>query len=233
MPTQEMKHLGVQFAAPTHRPWFRYLDPQPGAETPPADGAPTPEPPTPVIPVAERTPEEQAAYWHAETKKQQKVRDKYSKLGTPDDIRAQLAELAELKKGPRTDQQKADDDARNALAQNAARDARLAIAPYAVSMAVIAATRTADEDLAAATSRVESQMQFVDISKFLNDDGEIDPEVVQTYAASLGSSAPQTPPPSDPLAQLMRQQQAPSNGHAGTMAEAEQKAYDRLKPQQS
>lgn len=231
MPTNKMKHLGVQFPSPTHRPWFRYLEAEPGAETPPAEGESEGEPP--FVPVNERTPEERAAYWHEESKKQQKVRDAYGKLGSVDDVKAKLAELEELKRGPRTDQQKADDDARTAAERNGAAKATLNLAPYAVTMAVVALTRAADEDIAAATERVSKQMQFIDISKFLNDDGEIDPEFVQTYADSLGSSAPQTPPPSDPLAQMMRQQRPPANGHAGTMNDAYQKAYEQVKKTRS
>lgn len=108
MPTHnKVVTLGALFPPAYHRPHLRYLDGDQGGAPAGADndgGTPPADPP--FVPVKDRPVEEQLAYWRNESKKQQKEREKYAQYGTPDEIKTQLAELADLKRGPRTDDEK-------------------------------------------------------------------------------------------------------------------------------
>ena len=71
MPTTQ-KHYGPLFAPAWHRPWLRYVDPGDGANgTPKDDDLGFPKD----TPVDDMTPEQKVAYWHNQSKVQQRARE--------------------------------------------------------------------------------------------------------------------------------------------------------------
>lgn len=242
--------LGPQFAPYWHRPQFRYLDPVPGAEagTPPAPGAPVPTPPPATddlgfpkdTPVDQMTPDQKAAYWHNQSKVQQKAREEaeksanaYKKFGSVDELQsaADAAEAARV--AALDDNQKAIEAAKAAAKAEAIAEHGSKHLGTAVKGMLIALTKGASETFEAATSRVEGAIEFADLTKFVGENGELDAAKVQTFATSIGSTdSGGTPPESFQLFDAMQRQNVPAPGSTGSVEAMEKATYDRLTSKQ-
>jgi len=180
-------------------------------------------------------PEERERYWRYESKKQQhqadslrRENDEWAKLGKRDDIKATLDQQEQHRRENLNDGQKAVEDARTegrTAGETAARDKYLA---PAVEGQVVAITRGTGETVEDATERVRGALAFVDVAKFLNDNGELDADKIQTFAQSIapkdGNGNDQV---GDPLYQSLGREALPQKGAAGSVAASRQAAYER------
>lgn len=235
--------LGALTAPAWHRPWFRYVDPVDGA------GAGTPKPGDDGgdlgfpkdTPTDQMTPEQKAAYWHHQSKVQQKKfedADKklgaYSKFGTVDELQAAADAAEQARRDGLDDNQRALEQARADAKAEGAREAGAKLLSAALTGMLIAHTKGAQESFEDASKRVAGAIEFADLTKFVGADGELDAEKVQTFAKSIGSAdSDSTPAPSGlTLAAVMQGQTLPPSGSTGSVAQMEQAAYDRLKSKQ-
>lgn len=223
---------------------FNGTDPAPagggtGTVTPPATPpAPTPDPApaaTPPAndpgfpantPLAEMTAEQQAAYWRNESKKHQKTAESFTKSGlTPDEVQAVAAQRERDRQAAMSD---ADRAAETARAEGRAQ-AETSHLTSAVEAQVAAMTMRPGEDFAAATARVKGALEFVDVRRFVDENGVLDANKIQTFAGSLGTSAPaEAPQPGgDPLTRVLMGHQPPAPS-AGSVTSYEDATYKRL-----
>lgn len=131
----------------------------------------------PATPLAEMTVEQREAYWKHQAKqhetKWKKVRD--SNL-TPDQVIEMQQQLDDLNRERMTDHQKAVEDAKKtAAAETAAR-----YAPRLARAAVEAALARAG----VAGDRIDSEVEWMDLSKFLTPKGDVDADKVSQFAES-------------------------------------------------
>lgn len=159
-------------------------DPKPDPKPDPApDPKPKPDPEPPAkgfpenTPVAEMRPAEQAAYWQHQAKKHED-RNK-TLLGITggkygDDLKADLDQLAELKKQSMTDAEKAVEDAKAAT--------RAELGPVRVRDAFELLLGDLDEQ------EMNDQLDLLDMSKFLTDSGNVDTAKVRTFAQKIAPS---------------------------------------------
>ncbi len=110
--------LGPQFAPAWHRPWFRYIDPVPGAEAgPPAPAAPPAAPAAPAEPPAQADPAEPPADptdWKVEARKwEQRAKENHEKAEKFDQV--EQSKLTEIER-----EQKRAEAAEKLAATNAA-----------------------------------------------------------------------------------------------------------------
>lgn len=187
----------------------------------------------PATPVDDMTDSEKAAYWRNEAKKQQKRAEKFEKLGDPDKIRADLdaAEQAaeDARRAAQTDHERAIEDARNegraaGIAEGSSKWLKDAVQSHIALLAQ--APGEAPDDTRA---RVNGVLQYIDPTQFVGDDGALDADKLTNFATSLGTGAPATTKPEgDPLLGILRRQTAPEPGSGGSVAAAEQAAYERI-----
>ncbi len=229
--------LGPQFAPYWHRPQFRYIEAVPGAEagavTDPEGGDDLGFPKD--TPVKDMSPEQRAAYWHNQTKVQQKkfedaekVNTAYSKFGTVEELQtaADAAEAARV--SALGDNERALEDARDAGRSEGA-STHLG---SAVKGMLIALTKGADETFEAASTRVDGAIEFADLTKFVGADGTLDAAKVQTFAQSIGSAGGNDPGSQQSWGeQYQRAHEGripPAPGATGSVAAAQQAARERL-----
>lgn len=229
--------FGPQFAPAWHRPWFRYFAPVEGE----GGGTGSEDLGFPKdTPVKEMTPEQQAAYWHNQSKVQQKkfedaekVTKAYEKFGTVDDLQAAADDAEQARLAALDDNQKAIETARTAGKAEGVQEAGGKYLAVAVKGMLIAHTKGAQETFEDASARVAGAIEFADLSKFVGDNGELDAEKVQTFAKSIGSADSNgNESQSFPLFDSMQRQTLPAPGSTGSVAAMEQQIYDRLKPKQ-
>ncbi|RBO73528.1 hypothetical protein [Microbacterium sp. H6] len=238
--------LGPQFAPSWHRPWFRYIDPVPGAEgasTPPAPGAPVPAaPPAPEdlgfpkdTPLEQMTPEQVAAYWKNQSKVQQRIAEDekkktraYEAFGSVEDLQnaanaAEQSRQAALSEADRTLEQAKAAARAEGIAEGGARHLAPAITGW-----LVAHVKGAEESLEDATARVAGAIEFADLTKFVGENGDLDAAKVQTFAKSIGSADSGAAPESYPLFEAMQRQSTPAPGGTGSVAAIEAAAYKQM-----
>lgn len=232
MPTNKPT-LGSLPAPAWHRPWFRYVDTVDGAGgTPKGDDLGFPKD----TPVESMTADEKAAYWHNQTKVQQKAREAaekasqgYAKFGTVEDLQKAADDAEAARVAALDDNQKAVEAARAAGKAEAAAEHANKHLGSAVTGMLIALTKSATESFDDATARVAGAIEFADLNKFIGDNGDLDAAKVQTFAKSIGSTdSGGTGQGSFPLYESMQRQSLPAPGSSGSVDQYEQKTYDRL-----
>lgn len=160
--------------------------------------------------VADMKPEEQAAYWRAEAKKQQKKNEGVD----IEKLQADAAELAKLRTQNSTEAEKAVEDARregeNIGAERYLKDA--------VMGRFQALTGKTDDE-------AEIIFAHVDPKSFTDDKGSVDPEKVKTFASTIGATTTTT----DPVAAALAKQRSAGGGSGGSsIAEGREKVRDSM-----
>lgn len=228
--------LGAQFAPTFHRPFLRYLDGDAGAAggTPPAPAPPAPTEKSDAdflaefgfpqkTAVADMTVEQREKYWHNQSKTQQKDADAFKKLGkTPAEIQQILAdaEAARVAALSETEQKI------EAAKREGAATASLKFLAPAIEGQVVALTRGANETLDDATKRVKGALKFIDETKFLDGNGDLDAAEIQTFAQSLVPTAGNgSTSGGDPLLNALQRQQPTPPGSGGSVKAMEDAAY--------
>lgn len=158
--------------------------PDPTPPTPTPTPAPTPAPDKGYpenTPVADMKPEEQAAYWRAQSRKHE---DRYKSwsdtLGgkTADQIKTELDELGTLRTAQLTDAEKAVEQAK----KDARAEAAAEFAPKLASVALNAAlAHVKDEDR-------QALLEPLDLSKFISTNGDVDTAKVAAFASKVAPS---------------------------------------------
>jgi len=157
-------------------------DPPP--QDPPADDKGFPAD----TPIAQMTPEQQTAYWRFQAKKHEKTAKSRADY---DDLKKAKDELEELKRQGLTDQEKALEEARAQARTEAESAATVKYAGRVVGAELKAAL--AEKKVPAAQAK--SLVEFLDHTKFLTPDGEVDTDKVTAYAdgvATTGTNWPDT-----------------------------------------
>lgn len=149
--------------------------PAPPAAQPPAPETPPAQPPAPATgypentPVAEMKPEEQAAYWKAQSRKHEGRATSAS------------AELEKLRNAGLSEQEQAIEKARNEGRTEAAKEAAVEVAKAKLEAAGVPADKVGD----------------LNLSSVLDDDGKIDPVKVAELAARHKAAPAPTPGSAD------------------------------------
>ena len=183
-------------------------------------------------------PEQRESYWRYESKKQQHRADaairengEWEKLGKRDDLKTLIDSQEDARRKNLDDNQRAVEDARNEGRTAAQAEAQAKFLAPAIEGQVLGLTRTPGESVEHATARVKGALEFVDVTKFLNDDGNLDAEKVQTFAQSIApKDGNDSDNNSDLLFQSLSREQLPAPGAAGSVAQYEQQVFDRLNP---
>lgn len=118
-------------------------------------------------PVAEMTAEQQVAYWRHQARKHEKRSKERSDY---DEVKA---ELDQLKQAQMTESERAIEDARKEGEQTAAQKYTAKIAKATLHGALATLGFQADE--------IEDKLSYVDLTKFVTDNGEVDSDTVQRY----------------------------------------------------
>lgn len=230
------KHYGPLFAPAWHRPWLRFVDPVDGdnAGTPKDDDLGFPKD----TPVADMTPEQEAAYWKNQSKVQQSAREAaernakaYEKFGSVEDLQsaADAAEQARLDALGETE--RALETARTEAHAKGVQEGAGKHLAAAITGMLIAHVKGAQESFEDASKRVSGAIEFADLNKFVGDDGALDAAKVQTFAQSIGSTdGGGNGTGGYDLLGSMQRQVAPAPGSTGSVAQMEQAIYDRLNP---
>lgn len=124
----------------------------------------------PFVPVAERSIEDQAAYWRNEAKKQTKINRERQDY---DELKAKADRLAALEQERLTDHEKALAQARD----EAAREARIESLPALISAELRA--RHVPAEVA------QAQIELLDLTKFVTDTGELHAERLDAVAKPI------------------------------------------------
>ena len=231
--------LGPQFAPAWHRPWFRYIEPVPGAEagnkTPNSEDLGFPKD----TPVDDMTDAQQAAYWKNQSKTQQRAREDaekgkkaYEKFGTVDELQSAVDAAEQARVAALDDNQKAIETARaEGKAEGAAESGGKHLAAAVTGM-LIAHTKGAQESFEDASKRVSGAIEFADLTKFIGENGELDADKVQTFAQSIGSAGGDTGTSSADWGARHERDHAnrmpPAPGATGSVASMEQAAYEAM-----
>ena len=136
-------------------------------------------------PVAEMEPDEQVAYWKHQARKHEGRNNGWQQVAgdrSADQLKADLEELAEIRKSKLTPSEKQIEEAKEA----ARAEARAEFAPQLAKMAFVTALSHVKEE-----DRNEL-IEDLNLSKFVNDKGEVDMEAVAKTAARI---APDTGTP--------------------------------------
>lgn len=154
--------------------------------------------------VADMKPEEQAAYWRAESKKQQKKADEKSDY---DKLKADSEELARVKAKNATDEEKAIEEARregeNIGAERYLKDA--------VKGRFQALTGKTDEE-------VETVFAHVDPKSFVDEKGDIVAGKLKTFAEGFGKKD-EGGKHKDPVAEALERQRQAASGSGSSISE--------------
>lgn len=235
---KQIRVLGSQFAPYWHRPQFRYFAPVEGAEgatitDPPADedlGFPKD------TPVDQMTPDQKAAYWHNQTKVQQRAREDaekkaraYEKFGKPEDLQAAADAAEQARLDALGDNDRAIEEAKATARAEALAESKNQNLDIAVKGMLIALTKGATESFEDATSRVEGAIEFADLTKFVGENGTLDAAKVQTFAKSIGSTdSGGSAGEGFGLFNAMQSQSLPTPGATGSVAAIEEAAYKQM-----
>jgi ribosomal protein S30 len=139
-------------------------------------------------PVSEMNADQRAAYFQDKATKEEKRRKGYSKaLGgkTPEQIQADLNELAELKKGSQTPAQQAIEDAANKARAEERTKAGQRIAKVAFEGALSHLEKKDRDEV----------IGGLNLANYIDDDGEVDTDKVRNYAARIAPVDKTTHPP--------------------------------------
>ena len=192
-------------------------------------------------PTDQMTDAQKAAYWHNQSKVQQKAREEkeralsaYQRFGSVEELEAQAQAAADAAEAARvaalSEAEKAAEAARaegRAAGEAAGAGRHL---QSAVTGMLIAHTKGANESFEDATKRVAGAIQFADLTKFVGEDGNLDAEKVQTFAQSIGSAGGVSNENGGPgLLEVLSRQSTPTPGSPGSVAAMESAFYDRLK----
>lgn len=233
------KHLGPLFAPAWHRPWLRFVDPVDGDNAggdPKDDDLGFPKD----TPVADMTPEQKAAYWHNQSKVQQRARETaereasaYKKFGSVDDLQSAADAAEQARQAALSENDRALETARAEAKAEGAREAGGKYLAAAITGMLVAHTKGAQETFEDASARVAGAIEFADLTKFIGDNGELDAAKVQTFATSIGSTdSGGTGSQGFQLFESMQRQTPPAPGSTGSVAQMEQAVYDRIKSKQ-
>lgn len=208
---------------------FRRRSPRLMFNTTDATGSSTPPvvtPPAEVVPpvdhgfpantaTADMTDKELAAYWKFHSRRH----EANAKPADYDDLRTAAAELAALKDAQKTADQKAIDEAHR---QGESVGAEKYLLPAVEGrLAFLTGKPVAD---------LKPALALLDLKKFLKADGELDEELVTTFAGTLGKPAEtQTPPPVlDPIAVALAAIRTPGTGErtGGSIADMQKQIIE-------
>lgn len=225
-------------------PWLMFVTPDVdgGSSTPPAAaGGTTPPEKTDEEFLAEfgfprntatdkMTAEQQAAYWRNMAKNKQTEAKAYAALGkTPDEIRQILADAEAARAAALTDSERALETVRTEATTAGMAAGRDKYLTPAIEGQVLGLTIRPGEDIEAARTRVQGALKFIDVTKFVDENGDLDADAIQTFAQSIGSTdSDGTAGGSDPLFTAMQRQHATPPGSSGSVDQYEADAYERL-----
>ena len=219
-----LNDMGMRRRVPS---WIRFVEGE--NENPPRqedNGFPA------ATPVNEMTPEQQAAYWRHEAKKQQKRAEKFEGIGDPDKIRADIAAAEKAAEDARLAAMSESEKALEA-ARKEAREAGIAEGSGkwlkdAVQSHVALLSQAPGETPEETKARVNGVLQYIDPTQFVGSDGALDAEKLTSFANSLGSGVPAPKNEGDPLIGLLQRQNQPPQGAGGSVSALEQQAYERM-----
>jgi hypothetical protein len=196
----------------------------PGGTTPPAPTPPAGSTPNNVLdgetfdfpantPLTEMTPEQRAEYWRKQSKQQQKIADGRK------DYDAIKTERDTLVATHSTDEDKAIADAKTA----GAAEATTKLLKTAVRGHLRALTGRPVAD-------IDKALEFVDVTKFTGESGDLDDVKLNDFAGTLGTGAPgnEGTPPIDPVREALDRQQRGGPPTGGSIAAQEELEYQRL-----
>lgn len=162
--------------------------PAPPAQTPPAAGRePLPSgehgyPPD--TPTADMTTEQELAYWkHRSRGHEDKWKQVVNRNLTPDQVIEMQQQLDEANRARMTDHQREVADARKAGEE----DARSALMPQIVRSVI--AAELARKAPAITDADIQARTEYLDLTKFLTNKGEVDTDKVANYAATLAPAS--------------------------------------------
>lgn len=187
-------------------------------------------------PLTAMSPEQVAEYWRHEAKKAHKIVKPYAKLGSPDDVAQKIAELDAARAGQLSEEERAKLALRQEGETAGYTAARDAFAVPAITTMLASRVRGASESFEDASARVTAALEFVDVQKFITDDGKgLDAAKVEQFAGSLASSSPEnneSPANSDPLHTVLGHSTPAPQGSAGSVDAYRQQVRERLSPKQ-
>lgn len=134
-------------------------------------------------PVAEMTDAQAAAYWKAQARKHENRNTEWQRLSggkTPDQIKADLDEVAKLRQEQMTDAQRQVEEAKQQTRTEAAREFGAAAARVALEFALGHDPETNDRS---------ALIDTLDLTKLLTDDARVDTAKVRALADTLAPSA--------------------------------------------
>lgn len=157
----------------------------PASKDAPADTPPDPAPPSPKgfpegVPVADMTPEEQAAYWKDKSRKHETRANAYGGL-TPKQVNDLQQQLKDLQTAQLSETERAVEAAKQEAAENGRRAAIDEWQPkYREARMEAIAGKFLDEE------QLQSFMAIVDTTKFIDaDSGDIDRDAVMGHLTAL------------------------------------------------
>lgn len=183
------------------------------------------------------TDAQRAAYWRSKSKGFQKDAEnkgrelaRWTALGEFDAVSTTIQTAEQQRQAALTDAQRAQEEAQRA--EQAARAAGEAAARSkflgtAVESQIIALTIAPGEKPEDAAARVKNALQFVDVNRFVDDNGDLSTDLVQQYAQSIAPTD-SAGTGGDPLSALMSRQTTPPPGSGGSIAEARERTRERL-----
>lgn len=179
--------------------------------------------------------EQRERYWRYESKKQQhhaaalrRENAEWEKLGKRDDVKSALDAQEQARREGLDTSQKAIEDARTEGKAAGVAEARNKFLAPAIEGKVVALTKGADETPEAALERVQGALKFVDVTKFLDDNGDLDAESIQTFAQSIGQvGGNDDGQGGDPLHQSLGRETLPPPGSSGSVGQYRKQAYER------
>jgi hypothetical protein len=135
------------------------------------------------------TPEQQAAYWKAQSRKHE---DRVKAMGDYDDLKAKAGQFDQLAAASRTEHEKAIDDAKTEAARAAEGRVRSEMAGEMVTAHIRAtvAGRLPEDKLAAA-------LTGLDASKFMTAEHKVDADKVTAWVTAIVPAAPAPTRPPD------------------------------------
>lgn len=181
------------------------------------------------------TPEQAAASWRYESKKQQHEANQlrqqltaYTGLGDFDALKQLKATAEAARLGSLPEQERAIEAARTEGAATARAEAAKTYLPLAIEGQLVALTVSVNEKPEDALKRVRGALSFVDVTKFLDENGALDAAQIQTFAQSIAQKDGNgNGEGGDPLHQSFQRQTLPKEGSAGSVAQHRQAAYER------
>lgn len=181
------------------------------------------------------TDAEKAAYWRNESKKHQseataKARElgRWSGLGEFDAVSGLVTNAEAQRQQSLTEHERAMQAARAEASQQAEAAARGKYLTPAIEGQVVALTRTPQESPEDALERVRGAMQFVDVTRFLDENGDLNAAQIQTFAQSIGpKDGNASGQNGDPLFGALGRMSVPPAGSSGSVGTYREQAYKR------